>query len=468
MRNRWWWLAVAAVLLLALAVRLHNLTRLSLTNDEVVEVIWSSMNFGDMIDRVAVDMVHPPLDYIVQHEIGLTGAPEWNRRIAPVLFGVATVALTILLATLWSGRAAGLIAGLFLAVSPLHVRFSQEIRPYAMAMFFTTGAIVALELYARRRRVLWAVLWFAGVFLAGFTFYFAGMTAGVVSIARIYAGRRDELADVWRRLPIIVVGWAALYSVWVPTAIKAVRNPPPFAPDTLDWPWWRYRLNAFGAGDITGSGLNFGSIAFWCVVVIGAVLARRDRFLRLALIWLVVCGAIEIIALHYRPHYSAVRHLMPAWIGAIVLAGGGVAFLLRRKTTIPVAAVIAVVFAMYSAIAVAHYYRAGRPDWRRVAEFVHARVHSGDTLIVTNPWVSRNFGYYWAAMPAIPQTRAIEFSVSPGTTEGPAWIVAAQCNARSPLLRARLIQRFPETDLAEVRYVPAGQSFDNMEELCPE
>src|SRR4051794_32687565 len=104
MRNRWWWLAVAAVLLLALAVRLHNLTRLSLTNDEVVEVIWSSMNFGDMIDRVAVDMVHPPLDYIVQHEIGLTGAPEWNRRIAPVLFGVATVALTILLATLWSGR----------------------------------------------------------------------------------------------------------------------------------------------------------------------------------------------------------------------------------------------------------------------------------------------------------------------------------------------------------------------------
>src|SRR3982751_2290302 len=100
MRTRSWWLAVAVVLLLALVLRVQKLTRLSLTNDEVAEVTWSSMNFGDMIDRVEVDLVHPPLDYILQHEIGLTGAPEWARRIAPVVFGVATVALTIILGSL--------------------------------------------------------------------------------------------------------------------------------------------------------------------------------------------------------------------------------------------------------------------------------------------------------------------------------------------------------------------------------
>jgi hypothetical protein len=468
MRNRWWWIAVAVVVLLALALRLQKLTHLSLTNDEVVEVLWSSMKFGDMIDRVKVDLVHPPLDYIVQHEIGLTGAPEWARRIAPVLFGVATVALTILLGTLWCGRTAGLIAGFFLAISPIHIRFSQEIRPYAMAMFLMTGAVVALELYSRRQRRSWLVAWFIGVFLAGFTFYFAGMTAGVVSVARIYIGRRDELTILWRRLPVVLLGWAALYALWVPTAISAVRNRPPFAPDVLDWPWWRYRLNAFAAGDIIGAGLNPGSIVFWCAVAIGVYASRRDRYLRVAVVWLAVCGAIEIIALHYRPHYSAVRHLMPAWFGAVILAGAGVALLLRRTQTVPVAAAIALVFSIYCGSAVIRYYRAGRPDWRQVAEFVHARVRPGDTLITANSWVTRNLGYYWALMPPIQNTRAREFEVSPGTIDGPAWIVSGQCTIRPPLLRAHLVRRFPETDVAEVRYLPAGESLSNMDVLCPE
>src|SRR4029078_9698112 len=97
---------------------------------------------------VSNDMGRPPLDYIAQHELGLAGAPDWVRRIPPVFFGTATIGLVILLGTLWCGPLAGLLAGFFLAIAPLHVRFSQEIRPYSMSLFFMTASIVALELYA--------------------------------------------------------------------------------------------------------------------------------------------------------------------------------------------------------------------------------------------------------------------------------------------------------------------------------
>ena len=469
MRSRTlWWSAVILILLVALVLRVQKLTRISLTNDEVAEVTWSGMPFGDMLDRVAIDMVHPPLDYIVQHAIGTLDPPEWVRRLVPVLFGVATVGLTIALGTMWCGELAGLLAGFFLAIAPLHVRFSQEIRPYSMALFFTVASLVALEVYARRKTITWAALWFLGVFFAAFTFYFAGMTAGVVSVARIYIDRRDRFVTLWHRLPLVFAGWALLYGWWVPIAVRAVRYHPSFAPDVLDWPWWRYRLHAFAAGDITDSTLNLGSVAFWCAVATGIVLSRKAQLLRMAVVWLVGCGAIEIIALHYRPHYSAARHLMPAWIGAMILAGAGVAIMFRRRWSAPIAAALALAFTIYSGMALARYFRGGRPDWRGVAEFVHARMRPGDTLIAANEWAGRNMGYYWERLPPVPNTRAQQYVVSPQTIAGPVWIVSGQCTPRAPMLSAQLVKRFPETDAAELRYVPRGQSLPMDQPLCPE
>ncbi|MGZ7042852.1 MAG: glycosyltransferase family 39 protein, partial [Thermoanaerobaculia bacterium] len=326
MRNRswWWWTAFILIVLTALALRLQKLSRISLTNDEVAEVTWAAMPFGDMIDRVALDVVHPPLDYIVQFALGRAGASEPVRRLPAVLFGTATVALLILLGRLWYGPFAGLLAGCFLTIAPMHIRFSQEIRPYSMALFFIVGAILCLELYATRRRVIWAVLWFAAVLLAGYTFYFAGMTAGVVSLARIYVDRRGFLGRLWEWMTLLIAGWAVLYAAWVPVAIHGLRTPRGFQPDTLDWPWWRYRLHVFAAGQLSENAITAGSWAFWCAVVVGIVLSIRVKALRFAVIWLIGCGAIEIITLHFRPHYSAARHLMPAWIGAFILAGAGV------------------------------------------------------------------------------------------------------------------------------------------------
>ena len=462
------WSAVALVLLLALTLRMQRLQRISLTNDEVAEVTWSSMPFGAMLDRVGVDMVHPPLDYIVQFALGRVGVPEWGRRVPPVLFGVGTVGLTIAIGAMWCGEVAGLIAGFLLAVAPLHVRFSQEIRPYSMALFFTVGAVVALELYVRRRRIPWLIAWFLGVFLAGFTFYFAGMTAGVVSVGRIYIDRRDQLAHLWHRLPMIFAGWAALYAMWVPIAIRAVRSKPPFAPDLLDWPWWNYRMQAFASGDIVDASSTLGSFAFWIAVAAGIVISRRAKYLRLAVLWFAGCGAIEIIALHYRPHYSAVRHLMPAWIGAMILAGAGIAFLFRRLTTAAIGAAVLLLFTIYSAMTLASYYVKGRPDWRYVAVFVHARMRPGDTILAANSWVTRDLGYYWERMPTVPDTRAEQFAISSKPRSGPIWIVSGQCTPQKNLLTIPLVRRFPETDVAEVRYVRAGQTLDMSEQLCPD
>ena len=98
-----------------------------------------------MLRLVAGDAVHPPLDYMVQLGIERTGAPEWARRLPSVAAGTATVLLAALLARRWFGAAAGLGAALLLACSPIHVRYSQEVRPYAAGIFFLFLAVWALD-----------------------------------------------------------------------------------------------------------------------------------------------------------------------------------------------------------------------------------------------------------------------------------------------------------------------------------
>src|SRR5712691_3557104 len=152
MRLSPWLCAVVAISIVFLAslLRLGHLQRRALDNDEIAEVRWSSLPFPQMMAAVKADVVHPPGDYIVQFVIGRRG-PEWVRRLPSVIAGAASVGLIIVLGTWWSSWRTGAFAGLLLAVSPTHVFYSQQVRPYASALFYIVGSLVALELYAKTR-----------------------------------------------------------------------------------------------------------------------------------------------------------------------------------------------------------------------------------------------------------------------------------------------------------------------------
>lgn len=458
----------SSIVLLAAALRLYGLTGWSLNNDEIAEVRWSSGSFAEMMDEVRRDVVHPPLDYILQHLIGMTGAPEWVRRLPPVLFGVGTVALAIFLGTCWYSPGAGLVAGFLLAISVNHIRYSQEVRPYSMSFFFIFAALAALEMRARQPRRKWTVLWFVSVFLAGATLYFSGMIAAIASIARIFAGRRDALHPVWRRVPLAIAAWTLLYAPWLGVVVAAARARPPQTADTLDWPWWEHRLQVMGTGDWVYEPVSLGSWAFWLAVVIGIVASVRNARLRAASAWLLAGCALSILLLQLRPHYSSPRYLFPAWLGAFLLAGAGTALLWRWAATRPFAAAVVMIFTAFTAGTLQTYYRGERSDWKGLAAYMHDRVQPGETVILTNSWVIRNFGYYWQRLPAREGVSIERFIPTERSFAGPAWFVTGQCVPREPLMIAKLMRREPMTEQAEVRYLRAGETLVMRDELCPE
>jgi hypothetical protein len=152
---------------------------------------------------------------------------------------------------------------------------------------------------------------------------------------------------------------------------------------------------------------------------------------------------------------------------AFILAGAGIGLLARDIRTMPVGAVIAILFAGYSAPTLNAYYRGARSDWRSIARYVHDRVDEGEPILAANDWVFRNFGHYWRQLPPVPGVNLDRFQPWHREFYGPAWIVSGQCFAREPLKQVTLLKRFPETELSEVRRLREGERLPMNEEICP-
>ena len=86
-------------------------------------------------------------------------------RSLSVLFGVATIPIVYLLGLRLFDRRAGLIAATLLTVHAFHIRWSQEARSYAMAVFLISLSTLLLvsALKAGRARRLWAAYVFVSV-----------------------------------------------------------------------------------------------------------------------------------------------------------------------------------------------------------------------------------------------------------------------------------------------------------------
>jgi len=136
---------LAALGALALLPRLANLGSFSLWLDEVIETEQAGGSLGHLFAELRHDAVHPPLEGLLSWTLLHLGFSETARRLVPVALGVATVLLLAGWVARRLGARAGLAVGAVAALSPAGVHYSQELRPYALALFLMVGALTLLD-----------------------------------------------------------------------------------------------------------------------------------------------------------------------------------------------------------------------------------------------------------------------------------------------------------------------------------
>ncbi|HUF39359.1 MAG TPA: glycosyltransferase family 39 protein, partial [Anaerolineales bacterium] len=143
----------AVVLLpLALVVRLLGIGSRPIWYDEAFAILFASqgparMAYGTLApDALGSAADIHPLGYytLLWTWIGVFGRSITAGRVLSVLIGCAAVWLAIRLLRGAAGERAAWWGGIFLALSPFHVHYSQEVRMYGLLALFLIGATFVL------------------------------------------------------------------------------------------------------------------------------------------------------------------------------------------------------------------------------------------------------------------------------------------------------------------------------------
>jgi len=174
--NKNFWLVLGACLI-GTGLRFHALDRQSLWDDEMSTLRTISTPRPQVIQRFATYETHPPL-YFLQLKLwrALHFRSLVKLRANSALWGSLGLFLAYLVGRFYGGEALGFLTLAFLALSPYHLAYSQEMRPYAMAVTIALAGWLNLErmvLAGRRGGLplqvfLWTVLLYThywGVFV---------------------------------------------------------------------------------------------------------------------------------------------------------------------------------------------------------------------------------------------------------------------------------------------------------------
>lgn len=142
-----------------------------------------TFNLGVSCPQIAHNLAtystHPPLFFCLMHSwvgadlIRQPGELSTVLRSLPALFGVSAIAAIYVLNRIAFSKPAGLIAALFMAVSPFGVYLSQEARHYTLPVLLITLALLALVQIQQdiKKQQLRPFIWLAWVIINSIGFY---------------------------------------------------------------------------------------------------------------------------------------------------------------------------------------------------------------------------------------------------------------------------------------------------------
>ncbi|MDH3464709.1 MAG: glycosyltransferase family 39 protein [Gammaproteobacteria bacterium] len=411
-RNCYW----AAIILgvVAVVLRLYRLGDMEVWLDEALTGYLGYSD--DWLQRVHNT---PPLYYwIVRNWLAISNFDASSLRLPSVVAGGLFVVLATLTANEIFGRRAGIFAGLFAALSPLHLYYSQEARAYSLLM--TEIMFVYLMLWRTARGAgtgSWIGL-VVGTAMAVYTHFLAIIPVGIGYLV-IAAPRGLSVRVAIRYIAALLVAMLAVvpWLIWWKSTTE-------FAASDFSWvervwaiiPIWRQiplSLEVFYLGSQQGLvpvlakqflQLEFLPILRWLglfsltVVLLFSIwrcrLENADvraRFLQSIL--LVFVPLLLLLGVSFfRPIYIVGRYDLVAFPAFVIWLGFALSLITSRKHGVSIFGAILIVCALVSPITVKliNYFEfESRSEADQIARQIIDAAEHDDLFVMVGPSVVR-------------------------------------------------------------------------------
>jgi 4-amino-4-deoxy-L-arabinose transferase-like glycosyltransferase len=221
---------LTVLVILGAVLRLHALGLPAFDCDELYSLRIQGTSLKEVaavIGRSAFHDLHPPLSYLLfMPWIALFGTGEAAVRSLPLLLGLVSIVSLGLVGRRIGGVWVGLAAAAFLAFNPLHIAYSQEARPYALAVALTVAAhlffLRALGEAPAWNRIVYALLVVAAIYTHYFVL-FALLPQGLIALGLLLTGDEDSRRAA--RPTLLAFACAlATFIAWLPALYSQLKG----------------------------------------------------------------------------------------------------------------------------------------------------------------------------------------------------------------------------------------------------
>ena len=435
-RNPAYW-GLAMIMLLGAFLRFYTIGVKTIWLDEAFSIwvadhsLLSGWSWLIRIDQ------HPPLYYSLLHFWQMIlGDEQGNVRAFSALCSTLTIPFFYGASRRWIDTRTALIAAFLLAISPIHVRYAQEARMYAL---LTLGVAIALYFLARllfdprQRRARLVLIGLAtaeaAVMLTHNTaaVFFPLALNGAIGGALLWKYTQGGVSSLpalndpaferrWLRTQLLALG------LWLPWSIFYVRQTIRvdqefwlWAPDLSrvsevlynfnaaflpTWfpgqPWWHllyWALALYGIYSLRPKPARaILLLTFFLTPILGELLVslRRPIFYERTLLWATLPYYL-LLAAGLRTLAGKIEFNAKATVTS-VLAGTGQGA--RVGFAIQVLALTIVI--ILSGFALTGYYQDfQKEDWAKAADYVAQNVASDDLILFNATWIQLPFEYYF-------------------------------------------------------------------------
>jgi hypothetical protein len=427
---RWGTLALAAILLLALGLRLHKITLQGLWYDELASVMAATGRdgqqftlprgqllrdapiltdlktrrpIGAVVGSLARD-VHPPLYFLtLRIWMEAVGSSDFSIRLLSVLFSLLAIAGFYDVVRFMHGSKAALAACLIMAVAMPQIRYAQEARMYTMALaweMLAIGGLIRIERSGASARYLLA---FGGGMLGMmFCNYLCApvcVALGIYAICRL-RGRNRKLAI------IICASVAAVFLACCLPLMMAQRHDlaqigftweQDSAPGHVGRTWFRAGAIPFRLLQQPLERSEWVAEAGAVLFVIPFLLLRRRPEM---LLWgLVLVLPVAFLTgeelIRQTNHLNEIRYLLPSSPAVYAM----LATLLIEQRNILLRWALPALAAIGCAIALPVAYEPYKMDLAPVARYLDQRIHDDEPVVFAGgSWGPYFTGYLYAGL----------------------------------------------------------------------
>ncbi len=209
------WAILSAGLVTYGGLTFATITKSSIWFDEAFSAFIVRFNFFQIARYTATD-VHPPFYYwVLKLWTILFGTSEVAFRSLSLLFGLTAIIFGFLLVKRLFGRRAAYVSLLFLAISPMLVRYGQEARMYTLAATIALAAtyVLTFAVQSKKRKpwVIYGIL----VGLGMWTHYFTALIWLSHWLWRFIVTRQTGLRGIKLRKAFFNKNWILAHIVAV-------------------------------------------------------------------------------------------------------------------------------------------------------------------------------------------------------------------------------------------------------------